>query len=89
MPTAKTIDMVRGAYVVEKQVVSSAFPSPLNGEKVAEGRMRGGHADDFGSHTQTFQHQSASSPLTPTLSPLRGEGDVIASRFHGVPDCRT
>jgi hypothetical protein len=24
-------------------------PSPLNGEKVAEGRMRGGHASDFGS----------------------------------------
>jgi hypothetical protein len=44
--------------------------SPLNGEKVAEGRMRGGHARGFGSSIETMSRQSTSSPLTLNPSPL-------------------
>ena len=51
------------------------IPSPLNGEKVAEGRMRGGNAHGFGLIDSLSHHQSTSPPLTPALSPLRGEGE--------------
>jgi|SRR5215218_10063204 len=59
-------------------------PSPLNGEKVAKGRMRGGETFDFSSHIFTFQCQLALSPLTPALSPCRGEGELSAALFHGL-----
>jgi hypothetical protein len=70
-------------------------PSPLNGEKVAEGRMRGGNTHDFGSCASTFRSQLTLPPLTPALSPLRGEGEhtsrlrfmsrlLIAPSFFGA-----
>jgi hypothetical protein len=49
-------------------------PSPLNGEKVAEGRMRGENAHGFGSRETADEHELTLPPLTPALSPLRGEG---------------
>jgi hypothetical protein len=58
------------------------IPSPLNGEKVAEGRMRGGQTHRSGFHPAGFQHRSALSPLTPALSPSRTEGDCNVSRDH-------
>src|SRR5436190_13805546 len=55
------------------------IPSPLNGEKVAAGRMRGGNTCGSGSIDSFSQHQLTSSPLTPALSPLRGEGERPAA----------
>ena len=49
-------------------------PSALNGEKVAEGRMRGGHTSGSDSCSFIGRDQLALPPLTLTLSPLRGEG---------------
>jgi hypothetical protein len=46
-------------------------PSPLNGEKVAEGRMRGGHARDSGSH---LRFSTLLSVITPHPHPLPVEG---------------
>src|SRR5436190_1391213 len=59
-------------------------PSSLHGEKVAEGRMRGGRTRRFSMRTYTFQHPLALSPLSPALSPLRGEGERSASPFRGA-----
>ena len=56
-------------------------PSPLNGEKVAEGRMRGGNAHDSDSREDSNPVASVTTPH-PTLSPLRGEGALTTSSFH-------
>ena len=53
------------------------IPSPLNGEKVAKGRMRGGKADGSGSVDSLSKRRLTSSPLTPAHSPLRGEGETL------------
>jgi hypothetical protein len=50
-----------------------ALLAPLNGEKVAEGRMRGGHAHDFDSHLPIRADTDVTTPH-PALSPVRGEG---------------
>src|SRR5436190_11662791 len=55
------------------------IPSPLNGEKVAKGRMRGGNANGSGSVDSFSKHRLTLSPLTPALSPLRGEGETLAA----------
>ena len=51
------------------------IPSPLNGEKVAEGRMRGGNTKDSDSRKNSNPVASVTTPH-PTLSPLRGEGPL-------------
>jgi hypothetical protein len=59
---------------IELSVDARCVPSPLNGEKVAGGRMRGGNARGFDSREITHKRSLALPPLTLTLSPLRGEG---------------
>ena len=49
------------------------IPSPLNGEKVATGRMRGGNTHGFGSIDSLSHHQSTLPPLTPGPLPVEGE----------------
>jgi len=64
-------------------------PSPLNGEKVAEGRMRCGYTHDFGLRFAGGYSQLTSSPLTLTLSPLRGEGTAHVSTIHALNSLST
>jgi hypothetical protein len=45
------------------------IPSPLNGEKVAEGRMRGGHTHNSGLCDKAILHQLTLPPLTLSPSP--------------------
>ena len=59
-------------------------PSPLNGEKVAGGRMRGGNAQDSDLGENSDSVASVTTPH-PALSPLRGEGALIARSFHVHP----
>ena len=53
--------------IVRKFTNAREFPSPLNGEKVAAGRMRGGNTRDSASVDSYSQYHLTLSPLTPAL----------------------
>ena len=56
------------------------IPSPLNGEKVAKGRMRGGNADYSGLYNGLFKDGLALSPLTPALPMNQSRHCVVMSQ---------
>jgi hypothetical protein len=60
-------------------------PSPLNGEKVAKGRMRGGNAQDSDSRERIPIPLPTSPPLTLTLSPLRGKVALVGTKLLIIP----
>jgi hypothetical protein len=67
-----TIDVSDAETRMEEPADARRVPSPLNGEKVAEGRMRGGNAQDSDSRQDCDCVASVITPH-PALSPLRGE----------------
>ena len=69
---------------VEESTDARRVPFPLNGEKVAEGRMRGGNAQDSDWRDDANPVASVTTPH-PALSPLRGEGAVTTRSFHVCP----
>ena len=69
---------------MEESADARRVPSPLNGEKVAEGRMRGGNAQDSDSRDDSNPVASVITPH-PALSPLRGEGALTTRSFHIQP----
>jgi hypothetical protein len=69
---------------MEELIDVHRVPSPLNGEKVAEGRMRGGNTQDSDGREDSNPVASVTTPH-PTLSPLRGEGALTTRSFHVHP----
>ena len=84
---ASTVCKHRSVFDADARMKESAdtrcVPSPLNGEKVAEGRMRGGNAQDFDLRRDSNHVASVTTPH-PALSPWKGEGALITRSFHVI-----
>jgi NodT family efflux transporter outer membrane factor (OMF) lipoprotein len=88
MKSFKHQDVFAADIGMEESTDARRVPSPLNGEKVAEGRMRGGNAHDSGSREDSNPIASVTTPH-PALSPLRGEGALTTRSFHVQPQKMT
>jgi hypothetical protein len=75
---------VRGGQSRGSGKPERGIPSPLNGEKVAEGWMRGGNPRGSGSCLSFSRREPTLPLLTPALSPLRGEGEPLAASVVSV-----
>src|SRR5215203_2080617 len=65
----------------EKSGDGRRAPSPLNGEKVVEGRMRGGHTKGSGSHRRLAKFMGV---ITPHPGPLPVEGRGRTQRLSDL-----